>query len=409
MAGGFSHSQGLESGREGEIKIAVLGGLGFKGKAALLDLSRSEAVREIISVDAAPKGLGKLAEFLDMNKVKLVELDASSQDAITSVLKRGVDVAIDLLPQPLMTNAFEAAMEAGVHLVSTNYARAFRRFDNPARAAGIAIMPECGLDPGIDLVIFGQAVREFDELHVVNSYCGGFPEKSACDNPLAYKISWNWEMVLTTQNRDSVFIKDRRRLDIPASEQHDSEMIHKIDFPGLGELEAVPNGNAVFYTDLLGVTRTIRQTGRYALRWPGWCAFWRPLKKLGFLSDEPVPGLDCAVSPHQFLAKFLEPKLRYHEKEKDLVAMLNVFEGIKDGRKKRITISLLIERDVETGLFAMSLGVGYAASIVAQMLARGQIKKKGLLSPATDVPYEAFMAELSRRGLEVNKEVAWLT
>lgn len=391
------------------MKIAVLGGLGFQGKAALLDLSRSEAVREIISVDAAPKGLGKLAEFLDMNKVKLVELDASSQDAITSVLKRGVDVAIDLLPQPLMTNAFEAAVEAGVHLVSTNYARAFRRFDNPARAAGIAIMPECGLDPGIDLIIFGQAVREFDELHVVNSYCGGFPEKSACDNPLAYKISWNWEMVLTTQNRDSVFIKDRRRLDIPASEQHDSEMIHKIDFPGLGELEAVPNGNAVFYTDLLGVTPTIRQIGRYALRWPGWCAFWRPLKKLGFLSDEPVPGLDCAVSPHQFLAKFLEPKLRYHEKEKDLVAMLNVFEGIKDGRKKRITISLLIERDVETGLFAMSLGVGYAASIVAQMLARGQIKKKGLLSPATDVPYEAFMAELSRRGLEVNKEVAWLT
>lgn len=391
------------------MKIAVLGGLGFQGKAALLDLSRSEAVREIISVDAAPKGLGKLAEFLDMNKVKLVELDASSQDAITSVLKRGVDVGIDLLPQPLMTNAFEAAVEAGVHLVSTNYARAFRRFDNPARAAGIAIMPECGLDPGIDLVIFGQAVREFDELHVVNSYCGGFPEKSACDNPLAYKISWNWEMVLTTQNRDSVFIKDRRRLDIPASEQHDSEMIHKIDFPGLGELEAVPNGNAVFYTDLLGVTPTIRQIGRYALRWPGWCAFWRPLKKLGFLSDEPVPGLDCAVSPHQFLAKFLEPKLRYHEKEKDLVAMLNVFEGIKDGRKKRIIISLLIERDVETGLFAMSLGVGYAASIVAQMLARGQIKKKGLLSPATDVPYEAFMAELSRRGLEVNKEVAWLT
>ncbi len=85
--------------------------------------------------------------------------------------------------------------------------------------------------------------------------------------------------------------------------------------------------------------------------------------------------------------------------------MQNIFEGIKDGHKKRIAANLLIERDLETGLFAMNLGVGYPASIVAQMIGRGQINKKGVLSPAIDVPYEPFIDELSRRGIEVEEKV----
>ncbi len=87
--------------------------------------------------------------------------------------------------------------------------------------------------------------------------------------------------------------------------------------------------------------------------------------------------------------------------------MRNVFQGIASGRKKTILTNLLIERDLTTGLLAMSAGVGYPASIVAQMLGRGQIARKGLLNPAVDVPYEPFMAELSRRGIVVSEEVSW--
>ena len=70
--------------------------------------------------------------------------------------------------------------------------------------------------------------------------------------------------------------------------------------------------------------------------------------------------------------------------------MVNVFAGLKDGKKKKIVVNLLIERDLKTGLMAMSLGVGYTASIVACMIASGEIKGKGVLSPATDVPYDVF-------------------
>jgi saccharopine dehydrogenase-like NADP-dependent oxidoreductase len=266
-------------------------------------------------------------------------------------------------------------------------------------------MPECGLDPGIDLVICGHAVRQFDELNVLNSYCGGIPEKKACTNPLNYKISWNFDMVLRSQKRPSVFIRAGKRLEVPADQQHETDMIHTIRFPGLGELEAVPNGDAVFYTDLLNVTPGIREAGRYALRWPGWCAFWRPLKRLGLLSDEPVPGWDRTVTPHQFMVKLLEPQLQYQDGEKDLVAMYNVFSGVKDGRPKTLKTSLVIERDLKSGLYGMSLGVGFPASIVAQMIAAGEISGKGVLNPALDVPYAPFMAALAERGIVVKEEV----
>jgi saccharopine dehydrogenase-like NADP-dependent oxidoreductase len=387
------------------MKIAVLGGLGLQGRAALLDLARSERVRQVVCAENNLKDWDRLAAFADVGKITPVRVDGSSKQALAEFFRQGFDAAIDLLPLPLMRNAFEAALAARVPLVSTNYGKPIHHLHAPAQAAGIALMPECGLDPGIDLVICGEAVRRFDELHVLNSYCGGIPEKKACTNPLNYKISWNFDLVLRSQKRASVFIKDGRALAVPADEQHESGMIHTIRFPGLGELEAVPNGDAKFYTDLLGVTPGIREAGRYALRWPGWCAFWRPLKRLGLLSDDPVAGIDPPLTPHQFMVKLLEPQLQFQQGEKDIVAMFNLFEGLKDGRRKTIATSLLIERDLESGLHGMSLGVGFPASIVAQMIAGGEIDKKGVLNPALDVPYAPFMAELKRRGITTKEEV----
>jgi saccharopine dehydrogenase-like NADP-dependent oxidoreductase len=387
------------------MKIAVLGGLGMQGKAALLDLARSARVREITCADVSLKEWNRLAAITDLSKIKPVQMDGSSKKALAALFKQGFDAVIDLLPLPFMVNAFEAALEARVPLVSTNYGKPIQHLHEPAKAAGVSLMPECGLDPGIDLVICGHAVRQFDELHVLNSYCGGIPEKRACTNPLAYKISWNFDMVLRSQKRPSVFIRKGQRVEVPAAEQHETEMIHTIDFPGLGKMEAVPNGDAVFYTDLLGVTPRIREAGRYALRWPGWCAFWRPLKRLGLLSDDPLPGLDGALTPHQFMVKLLEPQLQYRDDEKDVVAMYNLFSGTKDGRPKTLKTSLVIERELESGLYGMSLGVGFPASIVAQMIAAGEISAKGVLNPALDVPYVPFMAALAERGIMAAEEV----
>ena len=188
------------------MKIAVLGGLGIQGKAVLADLSNSKIVNEVICADAHLDEWENISRRIDVKKIHPVKIDASKRTELKRLLVQEVDVAIDLLPVPLMTNAFEAAVDAGVHMISTNYGYEIRHLHNAAKAAEISLIPECGLDPGIDLIISGHAPRQFDELQVLNSYCGGFPEKKACDNPLNYKISWNWDMVLRAQKRKSVLI-----------------------------------------------------------------------------------------------------------------------------------------------------------------------------------------------------------
>ncbi len=385
------------------MKVLVLGGCGIQGRAILYDLSRNHEVNEVVCADVFPESLSPFQKHLDMKKIKLAHLDVKDKKSLVSLMRENVNAVIDVLPAQYLRIVTEAAIESGVGLVNTNYGYEIRPLHKQALEKGVVIMPESGLDPGIDLIIYGHAVKQFDEIHVLNSYCGGFPEKKACTNPMNYKISWNWDMVLKSSKREAVFIKNGMKVTISGDDQHDNEFIHEVDFPGLGRLEALPNGNAVFFTDLLGVTKSIQETGRYSLRWPGWCAFWRPLKEFHFLSDQPVAGLPGEITPHQFMASFLEPQLQYKEDEKDLAVMVNVFAGLKDGKRKKIVVNLLIERDLKTGLMAMSLGVGYTASIVACMIASGEIKGKGVLSPATDIPYESFLKQLSQRGITLDE------
>lgn len=386
------------------MRIAVLGGLGMQGRAAIADLGRRPAVTEIICVDRAPDGEAKLAGLVDRQKLRFFTPQDDGQTALEPALL-DADAAIDLLPQPLMRNAMLAAIATSTPIVTTNYAKSIADLGPAAAQAGIGIMTECGLDPGIDLVLCARAAREFDQVEEIHSYCGGIPEQSACVAPLNYKVSWNFDMVLASQMRDAVMVDAGKAVIIPASIQHQNEFIHEIDFPSCGKLEAFPNGDAAHYVEMLGLSG-VQKSGRYTLRWPGWSAFFHALKGLGFLSDAELNIADRGISPRAFVSKLLGPQLQYSRDEKDICVMRNVFIGVKDGRRKTMISDLLIERDLESGLFAMSLGVGYPASIVAQMLAAGEISKAGLLNPLIDIPDAPFLAALAQRGIIVEDRIS---
>jgi saccharopine dehydrogenase-like NADP-dependent oxidoreductase len=385
------------------MKIAVLGGLGLQGRAAIADLVAS-GVEEVVCVDMAPDGAARLGGLTDLARVRFVVPEGAIGPALASVLA-DVDAVIDLLPQPLMRAAVQAAISTRTPLVTTNYGKAIADLAPAAEQAGVPIMTECGLDPGIDLVLYTRAAKQFSSITAIDSYCGGIPEPKAMAKPLCYKVSWNFDMVLVSQNRDSVMIEDGKRVAVPAARQHDSHFIHEIEVAGLGRLEAFPNGDALHYVEMLAAAKGLRRSGRYTLRWPGWSAFWAPLKELGFLSEDKVSG--TTVSPREFLGRLLGPQLQYGPGEKDLCVMRNVFSGLEGGRGKTVTSDLIIERDLASGLFGMSLGVGYPASIVAQMLARGDITTPGLLNPLLHVPDEPFFDELAKRGIKVAETVAW--
>jgi saccharopine dehydrogenase-like NADP-dependent oxidoreductase len=386
------------------MKVLVLGGCGIQGRAALYDLSRNESVDQIACADIQPELVDSF-DFLDRAKIKIVRIDANDPNALASKMDEKFDVVLDFLPPQCIRTVAVAAIKSGLHLVNTNYAHDILDLHQAAKEKGITIIPECGLDPGIDLVLYKYSLRYFDEVFKLNSYCGGIPEKAASDNPLKYKISWNISAALQSQKRDATLIADSEIIYIPAQEQHENAFIHHIQFPELGTLEAIPNGDAVRYAKLLKIANTLRETGRYALRWPGWCAFWNPLKKLGFLSDEPIRGLPYAVSPFEMVARLLEPQLQYNDSEKDLCVMVNKVEGVREGKQQILTSSLMVDRDLSTGLMAMSMGVAYPACIAAEMIVKGDITRKGVLSPVTDVPCDVFMDQLNKRGIKINEKI----
>jgi len=386
------------------MKILVLGGCGVQGRTALYDLASDPDISEIICADIQFDELSKIEDFTDMGKITTAKIDAQNKSDLLG-LYRKVDLVIDLLPKEFKSHVNEMALEAKIHVVNTNYMYKTKDMDKKAKQAGIAIMPECGLDPGIDLVIYADAKSRFESLSVINSYCGGFPEKKACTNPLNYKLSWIWRGVLNSTSRDGRIIKGGQIIEIPFTRQHDKSFVHEIEFPNLGTLEAIPNGDAVFFTDRMGLTKKIVNTGRYSLRWPGWSAFWRPLKELDFLSEDPVKGIDGKLSPMDFMEKHLGPKLVYQDDEKDLVAMINIFEGKKNNKKMQFTSCMLIERDLETGIMAMSKGVAYTACIVAKMIVKGEIKEKGVLSPINHIPVAPFMERLKKRGIVISEKM----
>ena len=386
------------------MQVLILGGCGIQGRAALYDLSQNPAVDLITCADIQPDRIHSF-DFLKTDKVRAVRIDVNDPHALASIMDDHCDVVLDFLPPQCIRPVAEAAIASGVHLVNTNYAYDILDLDHAAKEKDVSILPECELDPGIDLVLYAYCLKHFDTVSKLNSYCGGIPEKAACDNPLNYKISWNIHAALKSQVRDATLMANCEQVHIPAHDQHDNPFVHHIEFPELGTLEAIPNGDAVHFATLLEIEDNLIETGRYSLRWPGWCSFWSPLKKLGFLSDRPINGLSDHIAPLEFVAKLLEPQLQYHDDQKDLCVMVNKVEGMAKGRRQILTLSLMIERDLATGLMAMSMGVAYPACIAAEMIMNGEITKRGVLSPARDVPCDVFLDRLSRRGIRVNEAI----
>ena len=148
--------------------------------------------------------------------------------------------------------------------------------------------------------------------------------------------------------------------------------------------------------------------GRFSLRWPGHCAFWKKLVDLRFLDDEPIMVGSAEVVPREFLYSILEPQLQYGENERDVAFIRVDARGLRAGRRTRIVYDLIDYRDLSTGLMAMNRTVGFTASIGAQMIVRGDIKRRGVLSPARDVDSDVFLGELRKCEMRISRsEEPW--
>jgi saccharopine dehydrogenase-like NADP-dependent oxidoreductase len=388
------------------MKVLLLG-VGMQGKAALHDLVHSGEVTQVVVAD---RDFGALEAYVESKRygaqVRCERVDAANPESIRRLMGLGADVAIDLMPVSFHGSVAAAAIEHGIHVVNASYAAPeVKRLADKARARDVTILPEFGMDPGIDLVLLGQAVRSMDNVEDIITYGAGFPELEAADNAIQYKVTWTFEGVLKSYHRAGRVIRDGKIVDIKATEMFCPEHVHYIEIEGLGRLEAFPNGDALKYADLLGLEQSgLQNMGRYVLRWLGHCAFWKTIADLHLLDDGPVTVDGVTVDRKRFLAAAIEPHIQYGDDERDVVVVRIDVRGSKGGKKKRVVHQVVDWRDLETGFTAMNRTVGYTASIGALMIGNGQITKRGVLSPVNDVPYKTLIQELDKRGIQVTSE-----
>jgi saccharopine dehydrogenase-like NADP-dependent oxidoreductase len=110
---------------------------------------------------------------------------------------------------------------------------------------------------------------------------------------------------------------------------------------------------------------------------------------------------EVSVVPREFLRSLLEPQLQYKDNERDVAVIRVEARGLQGGKRKRVIYQVIDRRDLRTGFTAMTRTVGFTASIGAQMILRGDIRKRGVLTPVRDVPFALFSEELRQRGIQV--------
>ncbi len=386
-----------------ERGTVLIVGIGLQGRATVFDLLRSGSLR-VVAADADPQAASAQLDALDLRPQGLEPVDVLNPGAMATLIRRsGADVAVCMVPPELQQPVAQGALAAGVPFVSTSYTRQLGQLHDQARERGLALLPEMGLDPGIDLLLCRAALDELDEVHGLLSFGGGIPAPECATDPLRYKISWSFPGVLEAYRRSARLRRRGRDLRIPGQEIFQPQQRRTIRMSELGELEGTPNGDALAYIARFGLQgAALQDMARFTLRWPGHGEAWRLLSKLGLLEGQ----ADDAGSPIAFLARHLEPRLQYGEDEADLVALRAQAWGLRQGAPHQVCWDLLDRRDAKTGLFAMNRSVGFTASIAAQLLLDGTICGTGLLSPARDVPCEPVFQALRERGMRISRSLA---
>lgn len=389
-------------------------------------------------------------------------LDAQDRAALRDAIAApDVQVVISLLPYTYHVQVAELCIAYGKHLITTSYVTpAMEALDAAAQAAGVTLLNEIGVDPGIDhmsaLRVIRRAQAQGGEILHFRSWCGGLPAPEANTNPLGYKFSWSPRGVLLAGRNPAHYREQGQEIRIPAG----AIFAHRrpVTVPGMPPLEGYPNRDALPYAERYGIP-TAQTVFRGTLRYPGWCAVLDILLRLGFLEleaqtwpqptlaawtgallglqDTPTPeelratiaarsghtvteaALDALAwlglfsaeplplrygGPIDVLTACMLERMRYEPGERDLLIMQHEFVIAYPEKQEHLTATLL-EYGIPGGDSAMARTVGLPAAIAAHHLLEGQWRHPGVLIPTLPELYEPVLEALETYGIRFEEHL----
>jgi saccharopine dehydrogenase-like NADP-dependent oxidoreductase len=368
------------------------------------------------------------------------------------------DLVISMLPAAFHVEVAKDCIALGTPLITPSYiSPEMRALDAEAKAAGILIMNEIGVDPGIDHMSAMRIIHEIQEagaqLESFKSYCGGLIAPQSDTNPWHYKFTWNpRNVVLAGQGPAACYREAGDHKYLPY--QRLFQQLERIEIAGYGAFDAYANRNSLSYLETYGI-QDIPTIFRGTLRRPPYCQAWDFFVQLGLTDDSYQMDGSVHLSPRQFLNAFMpfDPERSLEEKvqqrlaetpqlvdliehlgffddtfkigisnaspaqllqailvEKwklmpgdiDMLVMYHEFRYSKNGKTYKRISSLVVEGEDER-YTAMANTVGLPVAIAAKLMLTQQWTGRGVQLPVYKEAYLPILQELEAYGITFNE------
>lgn len=371
------------------------------------------------------------------------------------------DIVISMLPWTLHLNVVKKCIELKKNVITPSYiSDEIRALDDAAKEAGVLVMNELGVDPGIDHMSAMKLINEIkaDGGEIINfeSFTGGLVAPESDNNPWNYKFTWNpRNVVIAGQGGVAKFIEEGQYKYIPYHKLF--RRTEFIDIDGYGKFEGIANRDSLKYQSVYGLDNvrtiyrgTLRRVGfarawdvfvqlgatddgyviensedmtyrefinsflaynpndtvelklRYYLKIDQDDTLWEKLVWLGIFEDKKI-GLKRAT-PAQILQKILEDKWTLDPEDKDMIVMWHKLKyKTKEGEEKELHSSMVSIGEDQT-YTAMSNTVGLPVAICCKLILNGTITGTGVEMPIEKRFYEPILEELTQYGIEFNEK-----
>jgi lysine 6-dehydrogenase len=377
----------------------LLLGAGLQGTSIAWDLLRHDDTARVTVVDRDQAALDLLAARLgEDTRLTVTPGDVEDGDLLAPLLDEAT-VAISAVNYWFNDDLTARAIAHGAHFLDLGgnndvVARQLAR-DEAARAAGVTVVPDTGLAPGLAGILGWHLATGLDRCASVRLRVGGLPTRPR--PPLNYQIVFSVQGLINEYIEDCVVIRDGELGVVPGLSE-----LETLVFPEpFGELEAfqTSGGTSTLPQSLAG---RVRDLDYKTIRYRGHCEQIRLLRDLGLTDSEPVQVAGAWVKPRDLLAQRLTAVVP--DEGDDVVLLLAEAEGFDAaGAAIRRSIRIIDHNDPATGLSAMMRMTGFPAAIIARLLATGVVDVPGARPQETIIPADVMLDELSRRGVRIEQ------
>jgi lysine 6-dehydrogenase len=381
-------------------KYVVLGA-GRQGTAAAYDLARFGDAGEVVlaDVDDARAGAGatRVNRLVGREVASARVLDIGSPYAVESVLE-GASACISAVHYTHNLDIARLAIASRVHMTdfggNTGVVRSELELDDQARAAGVTIVPDCGMGPGLNVSLATYVMSLVETPREVRIWDGGLPQRP--EPPWNYVATFALAGLTNEYDGSATFVRGGRLVEVPCFSD-----VEPLDFPApIGRLEAfvTSGGLSTAPWTFRGVLDRLENK---TLRYPGHAAQFKAFRDLGLLDQQPIDVAGVPLVPREVLHALLEPRIGARGRVvRDVAVMRVTCSGETAGRPAAATVEVVDRYDEATGFTAMQRLTGWHASIMCIAAVEGRLPR-GVISVERALAGAAVAADVRRRGIEI--------